>query len=978
MDNNFQLCDGLCEYYSVSEFSELCSGVGKNYDFFMLNYNIRSFNSNSHSFDVFLKSLDVQPQFIVLTETWNSPSNVNLCSILNYNSFHSHRTSSTNSTRGGGVSVFCDDRFSCEIVQTCSFVNENLESCTVKVKFDDKYLIVVGLYRPPSSSIPNFFEKIELILNNEVVRKADSILVCGDININMMDLDARFVLDYVSLMQSYRVFPVINKPTRFPPNLAPGVPTLLDHIWFDSFSYFNSGIIDLDLSDHCPTFLFYNSLIRKTQKTEKYKIQFRVQTEECISNFHAELSTIDWNFENLTSHPNEKLDIFTHHLDQLYRRHFPLKTKYISKKRLDKPWLNQRLLNQIKLKSHYFKLFRLGLITSRVNNSFKNKVNKEILFARNSFYVTAFNVISSNMRSRWNLINSLLNRNCTRKKIKILLMNGTTFSNDFDIAEKFNSFFCSVAQNLRDALPPEITPAHTFINSELPCRLKFKQITSHDCERVINQLKNSKTGIDSIPVHLVKRFRTTIAQPLSLLINESFKNGSFPDKFKLARVTAIFKKGDETNCSNYRPISSLPIFSKIIEKLVVIQLMEYNNLNSILSENQFGFQRNISTSDAVISLTEYLYQGLDNRDHNVNILIDLAKAFDTVDIPILLMKLKYYGIRGVELEWFRCYLENRRQFVSVNGVQSSISSISYGIPQGSVLGPILFLFYINDLPKVICNSSKLTLFADDTTISISHQDQSVLISESNSQLEKIHSWCLSNRLTINTSKTEILYVSNRNLGENTDQVSLGNQRLEKSKNCKFLGVTIDEKLNFKDHILSVIGKISITVGLLYKFRNSLNLDAKLNFYYSLIYPLINYNIIVWGGTYSTHLQNLINLQKRSIRIISNAPYDAHTDPLFYRLKILKLKDLFLYNLCVYMFKKVEGGSIVRRHELNTRYRNLVVPQYHRLTSTQKAVSYTGPSAWNSLPETLKTIENLSNFKKKLKTYFINQYNSDNS
>ena len=327
------------------------------------------------------------------------------------------------------------------------------------------------------------------------------------------------------------------------------------------------------------------------------------------------------------------------------------------------------------------------------------------------------------------------------------------------------------------------------------------------------------------------------------------------------------------------------------------------------------------------------------------------------------------------MSWFGSYLHNRRQYVSINGIKSSTKIISYGVPQGSLLGLSLFLFFINDLPSVIENA-QITLFADDTTISFSHPNYTSLIQNVNTNLSNVYSWCIANKLTINVSKTESILISKRKL-ENHSELSpifLGNDSIQFSSSCKFLGVTIDERLSFQTHLNLTANKLSQTVGLLYRIRNLLDERAKLAFYYGLLYPILNYNIIFWGGTYSSSLDPIFILQKRAIRIICNAPYNYHTTSLFHRLKILKLTDIYRYNVCIHMFHKLKFSNLYAvTHTLNTRNRSMATPVYHRLTCTQHAVSFLGPTIWNSLPSSLKQIDGLPTFRKELKNFFINSY-----
>ena len=320
-------------------------------------------------------------------------------------------------------------------------------------------------------------------------------------------------------------------------------------------------------------------------------------------------------------------------------------------------------------------------------------------------------------------------------------------------------------------------------------------------------------------------------------------------------------------------------------------------------------------------------------------------------------------------------ISNRRCYVSYKSATSSEAPITTGVPQGSILGPILFLIYINDLPKCVNNFTS-TLYADDTTLCSSDYNYSTLISQSNSDLENLENWMKTNRLTLNISKTEMLLFTNRKFDHLQHRVILGGNSLNYTLNCKFLGVLIDSRLTFSDHIKSISNKISKNCGILYKIRDKLPDQTKLDFYYAFIYPYLTYNVIVWGGTYPQHLQPLIIQHKRVIRTLCHSKARDPTTPLFLRLGLLKFHEIYKLNLMTHMHKCMARGQYKVRHDVDTRSRNLAAPAYHRLTGSQHSVSYSGPVLWNLLPTYLREIKALGQFKRALKAFFIEQYSMD--
>ena len=477
-----------------------------------------------------------------------------------------------------------------------------------------------------------------------------------------------------------------------------------------------------------------------------------------------------------------------------------------------------------------------------------------------------------------------------------------------------------------------------------------------------------------MPVKIFKYSINHLAKPILILINRSFESGIFPDILKIARITPVHKKGPKTSIENYRPISSLPFLSKIFERCMATRLVSFLEKIDLISKYQFGFQKGKSTSDALTMLTESIYNSINNRQHHISVLIDLSKAFDTVNLRILLEKLEKYGIKNSPLDLFKSYLLNRKNYVKIKSHSSTMNTSNIGVPQGSILGPMLFLIYVNDLP---CASNLLEpiIFADDTTLSISDHNPSVLVSNLNSELMKVQSWCNSNRLTINAAKTEMMMFTNRNVDLSQLNVTLDSELLEFKSSCTLLGVKIDDNLSYKNHIQHITNKISKNTGILYRIRDELPLSARKNFYYAYIYPYLNYNIILWGSTSQNHIQPLNIQHKRCIRTICNSKRLDHTAPLFKELGFLQLQDIFRYNICIYMHREFYRGNFLVTNARNTRqtFSSFAAPSFQRLSQTQHAVSFTGPTTWNTIPSNIRNIDSLMHFKRKLKIHFIDQY-----
>ena len=363
-------------------------------------------------------------------------------------------------------------------------------------------------------------------------------------------------------------------------------------------------------------------------------------------------------------------------------------------------------------------------------------------------------------------------------------------------------------------------------------------ISESEVVAAIKSLKNSSAGYDEVPARVLKQNINIFIKPLTHLINSSIKEGIFPDELKIAKVVPIFKAADKHCIENYRPISVLSVFSKILEKVVYNHLIEFITKSKVLNKHQFGFRKQHSTNHAVISLVEKLYSALDEGNIAVTCFLDLKKAFDTVDHSFLISKLYKLGIRGPILKWFKSYLSNRQQFVQIHKTKSDIKPVVCGIPQGSILGPLLFILYINDLAEV-SDTLHTILFADDTTVTIEGKNEAELINILNTELQKLNCWLKANKLTINVSKSHFMVFHRGKRKLDVNNPSLNNIALKRVNYSKFLGVIIDDGLKWTNHISYIKNKIAKGFGIILRARRFFNRKTLLNLYHSFIFSILN-------------------------------------------------------------------------------------------------------------------------------------------
>ena len=534
--------------------------------------------------------------------------------------------------------------------------------------------------------------------------------------------------------------------------------------------------------------------------------------------------------------------------------------------------------------------------------------------------------------------------------------------------------FFGIGSDLEANLLPGRVDPRNFVKKNDMCSLYLQRVSSEEISEMISDLKDIKQNLNHISVKIFKENREILAPTIRDIVNASFSAGVFPDVLKWATVIPILKGGDSTLLLNYRPISLLSIFSKIFERCLYNRLIEFTSINKILTPNQHGFLKNHSTETALISYLEHLYNIINLGKYSINLFIDFKKAFDTLNHNILLQKLELYGIRGPVFNLIKSYLSNRGMRVKIGDSFSSYRFVNIGIPQGSILGPLLFILYVNDMPG-FTDEIFTVMYADDSNFCASNKSAHDLFGGINGKIELLYNWATCNRLSINSEKSFYMSISNRNLPVNLPAVILNNTNLESKLTGRYLGVTMDRGLKFDQHVRDVCDKVSKNIGVIYRIRKLLNFETLKTLYYALIYPYLLYCNLAWGNIYHVHLKPLEILQKRVIRIINGAEYNSPTNTYFFQNEILKLKDIYKYRLGLYMFN-LDRDSLSRQHAYSTRNRRDLLPSFNRTNVSQRSLFYTGPNLWNSIPENIKDSNSLAIFKVKLKKYLISQYSAD--
>lgn len=605
-----------------------------------------------------------------------------------------------------------------------------------------------------------------------------------------------------------------------------------------------------------------------------------------------------------------------------------------------------------------------------------------------------------NVREEWRVVDSILGNVRNRVEIANIEVEGAIESDLCIISNKFNEYFTEVSEKLKPVVEHCINCDCSVSFEDIQSNsFVFDAITSREIYNVILCLKNKNSctsdGVSSV---LLKHIALYVVDVLSFLFNLSVETGCFPQHLKSAEVIPLFKKGNRKKVSDYRPISLLSTFSKIFEKLIKVRIVSFLDKFNFFCSNQFGFRAGLSTEDAILRVCSQLYGSLNSNKSTMGLFIDMTKAFDMVDHDLLLSKLYNAGFRGIIFKWFQSYLKDRKQRVNVNGILSELRLLKNGVPQGSVLGPLFFLIYINSLFKLKLNGTS-TAFADDIALTYEFQTVFDCITKIEEDLEILRSWFTSHKLIISEKTKLMSFKISGNIphdynlcfhSHDCKQFSLPIHKCGKnnfisnmqcSNNCfkiesvqqfKYLGVVIDSNLNWKDHIQMLKSYMMLVTRKMYLIKPFCSKKVLTTIYYGLAHSKLQYGITSWGGSYTNTFGPLLIAQKHLIRIICNKNRFAESWPLFNELLILPMRHLYVFKVLREFFK--QSGNIPSRNSqmYNLRINNMRlvnVPLAHR---AHFALFYTctAPKLFNKLPLHIRESPRFSSFIKKVKDWLF--------
>ena len=974
----------ISHYYSIDALLKIKNKFLNS--FTILSLNTQCLNAKFEQIKCFLQILadnDIFFDALCFQETWLDNSSD--CTQLTLNGYN-RVLQGKQCSEHGGLAFYIRANYNFQLL--LSETNSRVwEGQFFKIMLKPNYHLLLGnIYRPPRNSTADLSTFIESF-SNSLARlsrsKCDTIL-SGDFNFDLIKHESNnAVKDFLDLITSSGFVPRITIPTRFGRTSA----TLLDNflLKFTMQSQEDlAGVMIDQISDHQACFFALNCQLKKENGDHYIKVTKR--SESFFDDVRNAICTTDFisAFEQQAD-VNINCTLFVNTIKEVINSFTTTKICRPNKyKHKMTPWITYGIIRSIRSRDKLYKKFKTSKPGSRafeVNEinlkTFNHILQKTIRAAKRNYYHNAFVNSKNDARKTWKIINSLRDHKKNEEKLpEFMTFNGKKIYNDQLIANYLNSYFAEIGNKLSETIGHSNVSFESYLTNPSNEIFAFQPITPETVENVIENLqpKNS-CAADGISSKLLKKLKPHICRPLSFLINQSFETGCFPNILKVARVKALHKKGDIHDPNNYRPISILPAISKIFEKTMQKQITLFFETHSLFFPSQYGFRSQHSTEFAVLELSDRLSISMDKGEIPMAIFIDLSKAFDCLSHNVLLKKLKYYGFGDTALRLMTDYLCNRKQFIKAFDFTSDLNNLTTGVPQGSILGPLLFLIYMNDFASA-SEYFDMINFADDTAlISTLQTNASSTSLQTDNELTKISTWLRANKLVVNVKKTKAMVFHTAKKKVPNPCITFDESRIEVVDKFTYLGIVLDRHLSWTEHIKALASKISQTTGILNRLKNFLPKYTLKLIYDSLINCRVKYGILVWGACSGTN--RILSLQKKAMRAITKAKYNAHCDPIFINLEILKIADerklqemVFYYkykNSCLpNYFQNNFIDSLATNMQRRTRNSNIIRFPRFRHEFFRKHLRYSLAKTVNDSP---------LNYLEKVQTHSLKGYTS---
>lgn len=933
--------------------------------------NIRSMRANFDALQAKIEAEALNFDIICLTETWVRKDEMFKFKLPGYNLEIQERPGK----QSGGVAIFYKNELRVTISEIESLFFNGL---TFKI-IGDNHSIMSGMlvYRfcGYGGSVDGFLADLEVAAQS-LTNKS---IILGDVNIDLLSPSAN-KNKYVSVMSSMGFMSVVNSVTRE----VGSHTSCLDHCFIRDSRIKNTSQIKLAIvhkseavpfSDH---FLVTFGVNLISPKTDKINVEVKKTDWGKVA---EGLAGINWDFLETLS-VDSMFESFSNIINEVIEAN--TKTRKIpARSRGRCAWVSKKLIALCDKQKKLFSSLKHNPDRDYLKVQLRNikiAIRKQVKMDKKTYFGNVLNEQMNNPKKYWSLLKGLANE--TRTPLSEVEINDSIIKvegNELLVADSFNKYFSTIVTNLlseQGSLSDNLRVGLGPWNSN---SFRFFEITPSEIFKVVMGLKNTASrGVDNVSTNFLKNNIDLLVKPLCLMFNKSLRLGIFPVCYKTAIVVPLFKSGDRSKITNYRPISLLSVVSKVLEKLIHTRLLNFLQKYNFFADNQFGFLPGKSVDLALTKHIREIVGGVEDRKYTFAVYCDIMKAFDSVNPIILLNKLENAGVRGTVWEWFKSYLSGRSQRVKICDTIGGSEVMQLGVPQGSSLGPLLFLIYVNDLLKLNLKGSIFS-FADDTALIYKAQSYDVILQDITADMTQVKEWFESHHLFINFKKTNFLTFGNK-----TNPILPGGLRIHKNANCaidcncpiimqagavRYLGLNFDPHLNWNVHITSLVSRLKKLNYQIFHLSKILPTSHVLRFYKAIYEPILRFGIVHWGNTHASTLDPVIKMQKWAIRSIAGVPPDTPSQPLFDKFNILNVTQLNEIEKCSFGHRNVSKLGRVPPPSSNSRLSKdrlrIAIPHWKTEKGRMQS-PYSIPTYYNKLPITVRKINSFKAFRKAIR------------
>lgn len=892
---------------------------------------------------------------MTVSETWlNDDIPTNIIKIPNYRFLRKDRQG-----RGGGVGIYVRESIKCKIVLEKFGCVEGVEHLWIELHFGRLNILLGVIYRVPTNNVVTFLQHIDDLLSF-TMPQFENIIILGDFNIDQS-------LDNVlaDCMCSYDFQQLISEPTR----ITTHSQKIIDLIFSNNCEFIlNSGTINADsISDHRAVFCDLDIALPRSKP--KF-VTYRNFKNFSYDNFLVDLNHIQWNNIFYLGNIEEKIAVFNQYILELFDKHAPFVTSRVTKPYA--PWLTHNVKELMKLRNKAKSKYK---ITKNINdwNSYKSLRNSTVsAIRREKIAYLSQQQRNNNTKEFWQAI----------KHLNIKQQRDSEIPLDLQKPNEINNYFLSVYSAPNSCLTTVNNYKGRRFNNDLTFSLSLA--TVDDIRNILFSMKSNAYGTDNINAKMLQLCAPVNILHITHIINCCLENGYFPELWKTSLVRPLPKVREPSIYSDLRPISIIPAISKLLEKIVYTQIYDYSSINNMIGNYQSGFRKGFSTTTALLNISDDIISALDKGSATALVLLDFSKAFDTLDHSLLCAKLEYYGFSNTSVNFFRNYLSNRKQKVVLGNYFSDLGYITSGVPQGSVLGPLLFLLYTSDISNII-NFTKIQAYADDTQISLPFDPKLVKTASDNINydLNAICKYSQEHNLKLNSSKCSVICFCPRkaqHLVQSNLTIKINDLQLDLITSVKSLGIIFDTKLRFQEHVTQLIKKSYIALKLLYLNTSILNYKLRKKLCETYVLPILNYcNILYFPCLDKITQYRLQKIQNTCCRFVCGLKKFDHVSTKINELGWLRLNNQVKYQLSVFVHRLLSTSSPTylreklffryNMHNVNIRFGNtLCLPQFHSAIF-KRSFTYNATVTYNSIPQSFKILP-VNSFRKKVRSYFL--------